>query len=134
MLGPKARSLTAAVADNNQLRTWMDQGLLVAEIAIDQVAVLPDAFDLSYGVTQRARAYMDVNCAHCHRPDNTTYSGRLDLRYETSFEDSGIESYADEIVFRISTNIPSMFMPRLGTGAMHPEGVALINMYIESLN
>ncbi len=134
LIGPKARALNSADVSNNFLRQWMDRGLLVSDISLDQVTVLPDAFDLSYGVTERARAYMDMNCAHCHRPDNNAYTGNLDLRYETPFDQTGIANYADEIQFRIQTSIPSMFMPELGTGVMHPEGVDLMNAYIDSLN
>jgi uncharacterized repeat protein (TIGR03806 family) len=41
---------------------------------------------------QRARAYLDANCAHCHRPNGYANSGDhgLDLRYQVPLEDTGI--------------------------------------------
>ncbi|MDE2707136.1 MAG: T9SS type A sorting domain-containing protein, partial [Gemmatimonadota bacterium] len=43
---------------------------------------LPDPFDPSSPLDQRARSYLDVNCAPCHRPESV---GRtiIDLRYDT---------------------------------------------------
>ena len=134
LIGPKARALNAADVGENLLQKWMDQGLLVADVGLEQISSLPDAFDTAYGMAERARAYMDMNCAHCHRPDNNAYTGLLDLRYETPYAETGIADYKDAIQFMISTSIPSQFMPKLGTGTPHPEGVALMNAYIESLN
>ena len=43
---------------------------------------LPNPFDPSIPLDQRARSYLDVNCAPCHRPESV---GRtiIDLRYDT---------------------------------------------------
>jgi hypothetical protein len=41
---------------------------------------------------ERARAYLDANCAHCHRPNGYASSSDhgLDLRYQVALEDSGL--------------------------------------------
>src|SRR5207302_575149 len=37
----------------------------------------------------RVRSYLDVNCAHCHRPGNPVRAA-LDLRYDTPLGDQGL--------------------------------------------
>ena len=42
-------------------------------------------------VEAQARAYLDVNCAHCHRPEGWAPGDvELDLRYETELEATGL--------------------------------------------
>ncbi len=43
---------------------------------------MPDPFDTSAPLAQRARAYLHTNCAQCHRPGGVAPSS-MDLRYAT---------------------------------------------------
>ncbi len=53
-----------------------------------QVAALPRV-DGDAPVADRARAWLDVNCAHCHQPGGGGL-GALDLRYATPMADAGL--------------------------------------------
>ncbi len=71
-------------AEQNQLHTLAQQGLFTKELPTDLSSLphLPNPFDPSIPLDQRARSYLDVNCAPCHRPESV---GRtiIDLRYDT---------------------------------------------------
>ena len=71
-------------AEQNQLHTLAQQGLFTAELPADLSSLprLPNPFDPSVPLNLRARSYLHVNCAPCHRPESV---GRtiLDLRYDT---------------------------------------------------
>jgi len=71
-------------AEQNQLHTLAQQGLFTAELPADLSSLprLPNPFDPSGPLDLRARSYLHVNCAPCHRPESV---GRtiLDLRYDT---------------------------------------------------
>ena len=49
---------------------------------VDVLPSLPDPFDDSASLTDRARAYLHTNCAQCHQPGGPT-SVDIDLRYTT---------------------------------------------------
>src|SRR5262249_27980282 len=66
---------------DNQLNYWSNRGLLAG--APDDVRSsaphLPNAYDASSGAVEaRARAYLDVNCAHCHNPNGPAHTSGLD--------------------------------------------------------
>ena len=114
----------------------MDNELLTGAPDVSQIAVLPDWSDDSIVLEERARAYLDVNCAHCHQPGgsyNLNFGDMFEFRFETSFENSNIYDSRVEIQNRINTQIPSYFMPLIGATVIHTEGVELINAYIDSL-
>ncbi|MEO1170456.1 MAG: PQQ-dependent sugar dehydrogenase, partial [Myxococcota bacterium] len=82
-LGPTMPQLAG---DPQQVEAMIDRGLLAADVELP--APLPAA-DGEEGVSVRARAYLDVNCASCHRPGGPG-GGALDLRFDTPLEDSGL--------------------------------------------
>jgi hypothetical protein len=71
----------------------------------------------------RARAYLEANCAHCHRPGvyaDTALHG-LDLRYEVSLDESGL---CDQMRY-----FPAWAgMPRVAPG--DPEGSGILQRFI----
>lgn len=135
-IGVKSRALNFAHKGINQIQYFVDNGLLVGSPDVTQIAVLPAWSDNTLSVDERARAYLDVNCAHCHQPGgsyNVSFGNSFEFRYETSIEDSNIYEKRVEIENRMNAQIPSYFMPLIGTTVIHAEGVALINEYIDSL-
>jgi uncharacterized repeat protein (TIGR03806 family) len=80
---------TGQLNRDGQIQAWRDAGLFVGDIpqdgSMDRLPA-PDAFA---PVSKRARAYLDVNCAHCHRPGHFTRA-QLDLRYATDIADTGL--------------------------------------------
>ena len=85
-LGPVAGNLNrkfTAADDATQLASWIDAGILEnAPAASDhpRFASLDDPVSGDLG--QRARVWLDVNCAHCHNPAGTARTSGLDLRME----------------------------------------------------
>ena len=101
-----------------------------------QVPSLPDWSDESLPLEERARAYLDMNCAHCHQTGgsyNQSFGDNFQLTYETGFEESNIFNVRVQIKDRMNTQISGYFMPLIGVNIKHDEGIALINAYVESL-
>jgi len=136
-IGPKARALNFTYNGRNQIQDFVDRQLLQGAPAVSQITELPDWSDNTISLEDRARAYLDVNCAHCHQPGgsyNLSFGDAFDFRYETSFEDSNIFESRVAIQGRMTTQIPGYFMPLIGTSEIHTEGVELIDTYVNSLD
>lgn len=80
-----------------------------------------------------SRAYFDINCAHCHSPGGDSESASFDLRYETSFNDSGIFGQKDNMKFRMQSNIQGFRMPSLGRTIVDDDHIDVITTYLDSL-
>jgi uncharacterized repeat protein (TIGR03806 family) len=98
----------------------------------------------------RARAYLDANCAHCHRPDGYASTGDhgLDLRYEVSLDETGLcepmRYFTQwEGLPRVAPGDPDgsgvvqrfvvegvLRMPSTGTSVVDPFGLALLRDWI----
>ena len=69
----------------NQLQYFASQDLLAGAPTPEKSAKMPDAHDSTTGtITERARAWLHVNCAHCHSPYGTARTSGLDLRVSQS--------------------------------------------------
>ncbi|MCB0383389.1 MAG: fibronectin type III domain-containing protein [Psychroserpens sp.] len=133
-IGPKLRTLNFEVNGSNQLQTLINNGMLEGLSDPSTVSVLPDWEDTSLGLTRRARAYMDVNCAHCHIEGGfCADQSPLRLSYETDYVESNISERRNSILARIQNTIPEYGMPLIGTTILHDEGVSLLVDYINSL-
>lgn len=135
-IGPKARVMNFEHNNQNILQFFKDEDLLESAPDVSQIAVLPDWEDESYSLEERARAYLDVNCAHCHQEGgsyNQTFGDGFQFTYETPFEESNIYEKRTQIRDRMDIQIPGYFMPLIGTSLKHTEGIELINAYLDSL-
>ena len=135
-VGPKLRAMNMVHNGQNQLQYFKDNDLLTGAPDVSQIAVLADWSDNTLLLEDRARAYLDVNCAHCHQPGgsyNLNFGDTFDLRYEIPYGDSNIYAERVAIQDRMNTQIPNYFMPLIGTSVKHTEGVNLIDAYIDSL-
>lgn len=158
-IGPKARNLNKDYkykdGTANQLVRWTQTGYLKgapAPEAAPRVAKW-DAPE-SGTVDQRARAYLDNNCAHCHQPGaGAGYTG-FDLRLTSpglsalglckSPNSAGrIGSLVYDVVpgkpeksilvARMESTRPKEMMPQIGRSVVHQEGLALIREWVQSL-
>ena len=129
-IGPKLRSMNF----NNQLQNFIAAGHLANLTDPSTVTVLPNWEDDSYTLEERARAYFDVNCAHCHTEGGyCEVQTLLRLSYETPFVDSYINEAKDDIDIRMQTYNPPYTMPLIGTTIVHDEGYSLIRAYLSTL-
>ncbi|MEH6535446.1 MAG: hypothetical protein V7719_03565 [Psychroserpens sp.] len=133
-IGPKLRTLNFSVEGTNQLQQLIDSNLLDGLTDPTTVSVLPNWDDDSNTREERARAYFDVNCAHCHIEGGfCEEQSTLRLSFETAFDDTNIFQRKNSILTRIQSTIPEYGMPYIGTTILHDEGVAFLMAYLESL-
>jgi uncharacterized repeat protein (TIGR03806 family) len=152
-LGPKARHINK----NGQLEAMVAAGQLTGAPAVATTwPKAPDAFDPNAGtLDQRARAWLDINCGHCHNPKGAARTSGLFLDItETNPAVFGVckppvatgrgsgglpfdiipgSPDSSILVYRISSTDPEVRMPELGRNLVHEEGVALIREWITSM-
>ncbi|MGI9552784.1 MAG: hypothetical protein ACR2MT_16390 [Aurantibacter sp.] len=136
-IGPKARNMNFVHNGNDQIQFFVDKGLLSGAPASSQIAVLPQWDDETISLEDRARAYMDVNCAHCHQPggfNGNPVAETIDLRFETPFANTNITAKKADVIQRINSTFPNFSMPFNGTTIPHVEGIELMEDYINSLD
>lgn len=134
IIGPRLRTMNFNIDGVNQLQTFINQNLLIELSNPNNISSLPNWEDTSLSLEDRARAYLDINCAHCHIPGGFCENeSTLDLAYETSLQDSNIIVRKASINARISNYIPQFSMPYIGTSTIHTEGVALLQAYLNTL-
>ncbi|MEO0500341.1 MAG: SO2930 family diheme c-type cytochrome [Pseudomonadota bacterium] len=80
-IGPKARNLNGSFAGENNLARLTRLGLLTG--VPQNVPAMPDWHDEAASIDARARAYLDVNCGHCHNPAGPASNSGLNLTWET---------------------------------------------------
>ncbi|NKB70577.1 MAG: T9SS type A sorting domain-containing protein [Candidatus Latescibacteria bacterium] len=135
---------------DNQLRSFNHLGLFGQDIGqqYSQWPQLPDPLGGEGSVAGRARAYLDANCAHCHRPGG---GGRvaLDLRYDTPLEDTGLlaapvlgdmglegaqrlapGSPTRSLMYRRMLDLGRWRMPPLASGRVDQAGLELMVQWI----
>lgn len=103
----------------------------------------------------KARAYLDINCSHCHNPDGPGNTSGLDLGMGVPMTTklglcklpiaagpgTGNRQYdidpgrAENSIFtyRMESTDPASMMPELGRSLVHLEGLELIQQWINSL-
>jgi uncharacterized repeat protein (TIGR03806 family) len=149
-IGPKARNLN----HHEQLENWVSRGLLDSLPA--SVLAAPEVFDVSLPADVRARAWLDINCAHCHKPDGSASNSGLWLAStETDPIKLGIGKHPvaagrgagalfkvivpgapdrSIMAYRIGSTEPGIAMPELGRSTPDPEGLALIRLWISEMD
>ncbi len=96
VLGPKTRQLNGnhtypGGRTENQLRAWNHLQMFTSAVDESSIKNYQHTFkidDASASLENRARSYLDTNCAQCHRPNGT---GSLwDARFDTPLTGQGI--------------------------------------------
>ena len=158
-IGPKARNLNGDYAyvegAENQLVHWARLGLLKGAPPPATVARLPRWDDENEPVESRARAYLEVNCGHCHSRAGLASNSGLYLTFDESNptalgigkrpvaagRGSGdllfsiVPGHPEQsiLVYRMASTEPGVMMPQIGRTLSHTEAVALISQYISEL-
>ena len=155
-IGPKARNLNGTFAygegQENQLAHWVRKGLLSGAPPLHQVPRTARWDDVSAPLNDRARAYLDANCAHCHNPRAAASNSGLFLTLEENRSPAmgfgkqpvaagrgagdlkvGIDPGHPErsiLAYRMASTEPGVMMPELGRTVLDDEGLDLIRQWI----
>jgi uncharacterized repeat protein (TIGR03806 family) len=159
-IGPKANNLNREFAyqsgHQNQLAHWSANGLLTGLPELSDVPRLAVWNDSSLDTNDRARAYLEVNCAHCHNPVGPARNSGLHLNIEetnpyhlgtfkspvAAGKGTGGRLYGivpgkpDEsiVAYRMRTTEAGEIMPEFGKTLVHDEGLALIRQWITEMH
>ncbi len=160
-IGPKARNLNRDYdyADGrlNELSYWTRIGYLKGAPEPSSIPKEPVWDDASSGSLEaRARAYLEVNCAHCHSPNGSASNTGLylsDLQRDPArigfcktpvatgkasadmlFDAVRGRPEDSILVHRMASDEPKIMMPEIGRTIPHEEGVALIRQWLASLS
>lgn len=148
-IGPKARNLD----DGHRLAAWRARGMITGLPA--DLQRLPRWDDPAAPIAARARAYLDVNCAHCHNPRGAASNSGLFLEYQrTDPLETGIGKHPvaagrgsgnllvdiapgapdkSILIYRLESLDPGIAMPELGRATVHREGAKLLRDWIAAM-
>ncbi|MFZ5971748.1 MAG: SO2930 family diheme c-type cytochrome [Bacteroidota bacterium] len=153
-LGPTVRNLNGhynyAQGNRNQLAFWREKGWLTDLPEV--LPAMPRFDDATAALDLRARAYLDVNCGHCHHPLGPASTSGLYLDWRQNnpahlginkspvaagrgsgdlpFDIVPGSPQHSILLYRMKTNDPGIAMPEIGREQIHQEGVALIDAWI----
>lgn len=160
-IGPSARQLNGdfhySSGIKNQLQQWQEHNMISGMPSPDhapRIAVWNDPE--SGSLDERARAWLDINCAHCHNPHGpaSTSGFFLDV-HQTDPTTLGVNKppvaagrgsggrqfdivpgkpEASILWYRIASTDPGVMMPEIGRKMIHKEGVQLIHDWISKMD
>lgn len=157
-IGPSAWQLNGeheyGAVKENQLKHWDQLGMLKGMKGEAPKGVVWN--DASTGsLDERARVWLDINCAHCHREDGPASTSGLHLgirekdplklgihktpvaagRGSGNLKFGIVPGKPEEsiILYRIKSTDPGIMMPELGRTQVLPEAVALIRDWIREM-
>jgi uncharacterized repeat protein (TIGR03806 family) len=157
-IGPTARQLNGGhdfTNGKNQLLLWKEKSLLTGLPELKHVAELVSYENPKASIELRARAWLEINCAHCHRADGAAKNSGLHLlASEKDLSKIGIgkapvaagkgsggllydivpgKPEESILQFRIESIHPGIMMPELGRTITHLEGVELARQWIKEM-
>lgn len=157
-IGPTARNLNRTLdygdGAEGQLAHWLSAGLI--DQAPADAPRAANAYDPSSGtLEERARAYLNVNCAHCHNPQGPAHTSGLDLRSSThdpvawgvgkrptaagrgsagmQFAISPGHPEQSFLIYRMESDDPGVMMPELGRTLTDDRAIALMRDWIAGM-
>lgn len=158
-IGPKARLLNTRFAytegNENQLTHLTRIGYLKGLEDVSQAPRHVSWNDTTASLNDRARAYLDVNCGHCHNTKGPAATSGLYLDAKaTHSKATGLcklpvadgagtgnlrfdivpgKSAESIVAYRMASTDPAVMMPEIGRSTHHDEGVALVRFWIDAM-
>ncbi len=158
-IGPKVGNLDKSYAytdgEEGQLLKWARTGYLSGVNGHFRPFLAQWDDPASGSIQDRAMAYLDVNCGHCHNPHGAANTSGLFLTADerpgpnlgifkapvSTGKGSGGRLYsivpghpeASILLYRMESTDPGAMMPEVGRTMVHAEGVELIRAWIASL-
>jgi uncharacterized repeat protein (TIGR03806 family) len=155
-IGPKARNMDLSLSyddkPQNQLAKWHDLGWIDQDLDFMKMI---NYSSLNEDIEDRARAYLEINCAHCHIPGGAADTTGLYLMLEeTNKKSLGFykkpvaagkasfnlkysivpkKSNQSILLRRMESMDPGIMMPESGRALKHAEGIEIISKWINSL-
>jgi uncharacterized repeat protein (TIGR03806 family) len=158
VLGVKTRQLNREMKypdgkTENELEAWKNHGWLDADFSAADLKRFPSLArpdDTLRSLEDRARAYLDANCANCHRPEGTV--AEFDARYDTPLAEQKIigghvlldqridgarvvaphDVWRSILLLRVDT-VEAYKMPPLARNTADERGAKQLRDWIESL-
>ena len=152
LAGVASHAASTSDGSSEPLRAFVEKGLLAESVIEKSGLQLADPMDEGAGVEARARSWLHVNCAHCHR-EGAGGSVVSHFNYELKLPEvkaAGVRpsqgtfdlpsarvvapghALQSTLYYRLSTLGPS-HMPRLGSSLIDDQGLKLIYDWIGQL-
>ncbi len=159
-IGPKVANLnkdfTYKDGKENQLTHWHNSGILKGyDLSVDHPKAAEWANEKA-SIHDRAMAYLDINCAHCHNSKGAANTSGLHLELGAAMDinlgiykatvsaggGTGGHTYSivpgssgtSIMVNRMKSINPGVMMPEVGRTVVHEEGVKLIAEWIDKMD
>jgi len=161
-LGPRTRQLESdfdyGSGPTNQIDHLTMLGLLdrtPPPRAMRGAMIDPFTTDATITTDTRARAYLDANCAHCHRAGGRASSSGLYLAWDVTdparlgicktppaagrgtcglnFDVVPGNAEQSILLCRVGSSDAEIRMPEIGNGLVHAEGLALLTQWISEM-
>jgi uncharacterized repeat protein (TIGR03806 family) len=160
-IGPKVRNLNKNFVyedgEMNQLEKWASVGYLTGfDTSTEHPKIATWDDEQSGTLHERAMAYLDINCGHCHNENGSANTSGLHLLADANLDMSlgiykatvsagagtGGNTYSivpghpeeSIMVYRMKSTNPGAMMPELGRTMIHQEGVDLIIDWIKNMD
>ncbi|WP_394204097.1 SO2930 family diheme c-type cytochrome [Shewanella waksmanii] len=159
-IGLKAQLLNHSIDTSqglSQLSHWQTLGMIAGLPDASTIPHAPNILDQSGDLTARAKGYIDINCAHCHRAEGFASISGLRLGFHvdhTSYPygvckqppgwDGGAKGLSYDIipgdaehsimVYRQELNGAKDRMPPIGRAMVHQEAVNVIRQWIDMMS
>lgn len=159
-IGPSARQLNGDFryrdGSENQLKRWAEVNMLSGlPLEHASIPMMVNYEDDAKPLEDRAKSYLDINCAHCHNKAGQAQTSGLFLDWKTAdktaygffktpiaagrgsgnlkFDIVPGKPQQSILVYRMSSADPGVAMPELGKSTIHNEGLKLITEWIVSM-
>lgn len=139
----------------NQLAHWTKLGKLEGFTGKDNHPSVINYEDQSQALDDRAMAYLDINCSHCHRAEGPASTSGLFLTFDQKdpmklginkapvaagkgsgkFKFDIVPGHGEQsiLTYRMNSTEVGIAMPEIGRTTIHAEGVELIKEWINQM-